>query len=44
LLKLLEGIKEETGGQNQFMQMPTPNVGKSSLYKSRVPVFKNEIL
>ena len=28
LLKLLEGLKEETGGQNQFMQMPTPKIGK----------------
>lgn len=27
MLKLLEGIKEETSGQNQFMQTPTPNIG-----------------
>ena len=27
LLKLLEGIKEETGGQNQFMQSHTPKIG-----------------
>ena len=27
LLKLLEGIKEETGGQDQFTQMAIPKIG-----------------
>ena len=32
LLKLLEGLKEETGGQNPYMQIPTPQIGKTNFY------------
>ena len=32
LLKLLEGLKEETGGQNPYMQIPTPTIGKTNFY------------
>ena len=32
LLKLLEGLKEETGGQNPYMQIPTPKIGKTIFF------------
>ena len=35
LTKLLEGIKEETGGQNQFMQSHTPKIG---IYNEQVSI------